>query len=456
MWILIAAAGSSVVGCESSSGTGSAPSKNVSIGAGDFYRPGNADQGIRTAPEAANPAMPGRAVVGETASRPPGPVAPAQPLRQGATVTSQEQATGGLTGLTVLTGPPTGIVSEGAKPMGGGVLVDSLVGQINGKPIYAGKFLAEIDKTLAAELEKAKQTNRPKEEWQMSATAIISRQLDRQIQDELLLAEARAALSPEERQGLLFFVNRLRENIASGFGGSEIVADEELKKEGLSLEGKLAKEQQDALVQNMVNRYVRPRVNPAFKDVQRVYERNYLQYNPAPVAAFRMICVSADAKREADVGVVTAALASGTPFADVAMSEVNAFSRSDGGKILDKLLIKPYAEMRLFDDPALTDAAKRLSPGATTGPFDYRLSGVSVKAWMHLESITQKPGRSLEEVQLEILADLQKERFESEIVRFFKRLRDRASVTNELEMKTTLVLIASDRYLIPAGLAKPR
>ncbi|MGQ0627156.1 MAG: peptidylprolyl isomerase [Phycisphaerales bacterium] len=345
-------------------------------------------------------------------------------------------------GVVVLTGEPaTGTISAAARPIGGPALVDSLVGQINGKPIYASRFLSELDKRLSAEAERLKYARDP---WRRSAAEIIGGELRRQVQDDLLLAEARAALSPEERQGLIFFVNRLRENITSSYQGSEILADEELRKEGLSLEGKVTREQQDILVRTLFQRYVGPRVNPSFRDVQRAYDRNFIKYNPVPVAKLRMIWVPADGKHDAEVAQVNDLLAQGKPFAEVASMPLNQFGSKDGGLTPEKQLSKPYAEMRLFEDAALNDAAHKLSPGTYTGPFDYP----RVKAWMYLESITQAPGRPLEDVQLEIMSELRSEKFNSEANRFFMRLRERASVTNEVEMITTLVTIAEERYLI--------
>ena len=424
---------------------GSAPT--AKLAATDFQA-GTTDLGMPafSTPTSTNTALP-----------PPPAAAPTTgPVRIGnMTTVTAVQATEGMDGVAVLAGEPVGTINDAARPTGGTVLVDSLVGQINGKPIYATKFLSEIDRRLIAEAEKVKDAQNGKDRWLRVARDIIAGQLNRQVQDDLLLAEARAALTTEERQGLLFFVNRLRENIASGYKGSEILADEELRKEGLSLEGKVEKEKQDVLVRTLVQRYIGPRVNPTFRDVQRVYDRNYAKYNPPAVAKFRMIWVENDGAHDAEISQIITALAARESFKDTASRPINKFSAKDGGQIPDKILIESYDKMRLFEDPLLNDAARKLTAGSTTGPFDYR----QLKAWLHLESITQEAGRPLEDVQIEIMTELRSEKFNSEANRFFQRLRDRASVSDEFEMTVKLLSVAADRYFIASQLnrtpAKP-
>ena len=244
--------------------------RSVNLQPADFYAaPGEPDPSAVAATEAA--------------TRPPGAAPVAGPVRIESGAQNNSTEFGQSTGFIALAGPPPAdAVRSDARPVGDPTLVDSLVGQINGKPIYATRFLADLDKRLAAEAEKSRTAANPKDGWLRASGEIIAGQLKRQIEEDLLLAEARAALTPEQKQGLVFFINRLRENVASGFQGSEILAEEELRKEGLTLDTKIARDQQDALVRNLITEKIGPRVNISFRDVQRSYERNTIKYNPPP------------------------------------------------------------------------------------------------------------------------------------------------------------------------------
>lgn len=360
------------------------------------------------------------------------------PLR----VISAAEASGGVDAVAVIAGAePTAAIKPEAKADSRPVLLDSLVGQINGKPVYASKFLAPLDARLRA-LVKELDNNRA---WQQQAARIIYDRLIEQIRDELFLAEARATLTPEQRQGLLFFMNNIRENLAAATGAGSIENTDEIlrAKEGIGLEDKVKQERDRALVQNLARRYVNPLVNVSWRDVRRAYERNYDEFNPPPIARLRIIMVGAN--DQAAQAKVSEMLAAGKPFAEVAGLEANRFARAEGG-LIERRVPGEYAKAKIFEDEGLNKAAQGLTAGGTTGPFD--LPAQRVKAWMHLEGFDQPPGRSLEEAQLAIFQKLRAQRFDDETRRFFERLLERGSRTNERDMAERLLAIASERYLI--------
>jgi hypothetical protein len=396
-----------------------------------------------TANAAATTAAPSTAVVGAT------PVAPSPPA--GVTrVVSPAEASGGVGEVAVIAGAePTAQIRPDAKPAEQFIMVDSLVGQINGKPVFASKFLAPLDGRLR---ELARQTDNNRL-WQREAIKLILNELQTQVRDELFLAEARAALSPEQRQGLFFFVQQLREQLVSGYGGSQEQANEALQEqEGRTLEEKVQDERDKALVRALVTRYVTPLVNVSWRDVKREYDRDNPTYNPPPTAKIRIIMVAA--ADQASVDKVAGELAAGNPFADVAKQDANRFARGEGG-LIGRRVEGEYATAKIFEDTTLNTQAQKLTPGATTGPFDLTTGGTKVKAWMHLEGFDQPPGQSLEQVQLAIYQKLRAQKFDEETKRFFQRLMDRGSRTPEKDMAERLLAIASERYLILLRPAKP-
>ncbi|MFN0011632.1 MAG: hypothetical protein ACKVS8_08320 [Phycisphaerales bacterium] len=350
-----------------------------------------------------------------------------------------EQASGGIQGVTLLTGEPKSQVSGTARPAEAPLLVDALVGQINGKPVYASKFLAPLDGRLRAKVTEL-DNNRA---WQREAGKIIYETLIDQIRDELFLAEARAKLSPEQRQGLLAFVDQLRRNFASQSLGSEELAEERAREqEGVSLDKKITDERDKALIRTLVSSEVNPRVNVSWKDIQRQYERDEKLYNPNPAANIRMIWVGE--RRAEAIKSVTDQLVAGTSFTTLAGSDLNEFSPAEGG-LIERVFEPPFGSGRLWEDPTLNDNARKLTVGSTVGPFVYQ----GFQVWMHLDSISQKSGRSLEEAQIEIANKLRNQRFNDETNRLFNRILERGSRTNERDMTERLLLIASERYLLP-------
>ncbi len=423
--LLIALAGLS--GCASSTDA-NGPAAGTSLRGRDF-------KGETPAPRTAAPGSTRAPVAAATGDS--GTAAARPPLRA-ATITP-EQASGGIGRVALLAGEPEGQVSAAARPAEGPLLVDALVGQINGKPVYASKFLAPLDGRLRAKAVELK-NNRL---WQREAGRIIYDTLIDQVRDELFLAEARAGLSPEQRQGLFAFVEQLRRNLASqNFGSAELAEERTREREGVSVDKKIADERDQALIRTLVSQKVNPRVNISWRDIQRRYERDAKLYNPSPVANIRMIWV---ARSNADAAAkVAGLLAASKPFVEVASGELNEFSANEGG-LIERVFEAPYGSGRLWEDNTLNDNARTLTVGATVGPFTYQ----TFQVWMHLDSITQRPGKSLEEAQLEISNRLRNEKFNEETNRLFARILERGSRTNERDMTERLLLIASERYLLP-------
>lgn len=357
---------------------------------------------------------------------------------RGPLVVEAEEALGGVRDVVAIVGEPTSPVNPSASAASQPVVIDAMVGQVNGKPIYASRFLAPLDARLRARRVEL----RNNAAWQRAAAEIIARQLMDKIRDELFLAEARAELTPEQRAGLFAFLDQVRDTLASTYGGSREEAQERLlAKEGESFEGKVESEKNRALIASIVRRYIIPRVNVSWRDVTRQYERDYGVYNPQAVASIRMIAV--DQKDGAGVDAMRAALSSGTAFAEAAELPANVFPRGAEGVVG----VKFDGEMsgaRLFESETLNAQAQRLSLGSTVGPFDHQ----GRVMWMHLESVTREPGLPLEEVQLKIAEALRAARFQDEADRFLKRLQERASFTSVGEMTERLLVIAVERYLI--------
>ena len=353
---------------------------------------------------------------------------------------------------------PIARVSTEAVKVGEPVIIESLVGQINGKPVFAGEFLKPLDKNLAAKAA----SSRTGREWVGEAKRITGTALMTQLQDELFLAEARATLTKEERAGLLNLVSKLRENLTTTTEGSQELANERLMaEEGKTLEEKATDERDKILIRTLVSRYISPRVQISWRDVQREYTRNYDTYNPAPTATLRMIWVPKQetartpelaailATRAADV---SSKLASGEKFADLAKDRaLNDFNAGEAGMLASKTFDSAKPDAKLVEDAKVNEKAIALRAGEFAGPIE---SGNRL-VWVFMESIDNAPGRDLAEVQLEISSALREKKFGEETGRFINRLIERGSKTDLALMNERLLLIAADRYSGKIGTARP-
>ena len=354
------------------------------------------------------------------------------------------QASGGVTDAVAGTASPVLDPRAEVTPVGEPAFVDALVGQINGKPVYASAFLAPMDAQLRAEAEKAVAIT----PWLAATERQIRQRLEQQVRDELFLAEARASLSSEERQGLINILQNIREDIARGFQGSEEAATEQLMlEENKDLEAKARDERDKLLIRTLVARQIQPRVNVSWRDVQKEYNRNFEAFNPPPKAVVRMIWASRSNPQAADeIAKALAADPSSENFAKLAADRrVNDFSAGTAG-LLEPVQFEAgkLAEAKLLGEAVLNDAAVKLSPGQIAGPIT---RGNGVKAWVLMERIDQEPARTLEEAQLEVAAALRERRFGQEASRFFGRLMEQGSKTDERLMVQRLLIIAADRYI---------
>lgn len=338
--------------------------------------------------------------------------------------------------------PPVPI-NNSARLSGSAVILEAHVGQVNGKPIFASEILEPLDGRLRALGGESK----TREQWQRGAGKAIYDELLRRVRDELVLAEARANLTSEQRQGLVYFLGEIQKSLVAGNRGSEVLADEKLRE---SSSRSLQKETQDQLDRELIANELRSRVVPRvvvpWRDVQLEYERNFEKYNPPPIAHFRMIVV--DSQNAEAVAKIGSALSSGLAFGEIASQRPNDFNRTKGGQF-DREFSGTFGEAKFSEVKEINDAMQRLSPGQTVGPVTYK----DKTGWVFLEQIENRPGQTLYEAQYRIEQELKEERFRIEESRYFDNLLKRGNVTKFEDMMAKLLAIAQERYM-PEGLAQ--
>src|SRR5690606_31929784 len=146
-------------------------------------------------------------------------------------------------------------------------VIDEMVGQINGRPVYAAEFLSTLDDQLSAQA-----IDMSREEWIREASRVIQNQLLERIRDELLIAEFNASLTYEQRIGLFAFVEQIQQGIIDRDLGSAARADERLQdQENISLRGKAEAEFNREVVSEQLEREVNRKIQVSWRDIERYY-----------------------------------------------------------------------------------------------------------------------------------------------------------------------------------------
>jgi hypothetical protein len=361
---------------------------------------------------------------------------PLKPIRMIAVSEAME----GVLDVSTIPGPPPEAARQELPPRSAAaaIVLDSKVGEINGRPIFASAFLEPLDGRLrAAALEARGDMGK----WQRSATQVIRDALQREIWDELLLAEAHASMPREHKEiGLRAFMQQFQEEMARRNQGSIAAADERLRREeGLSLDEKTRQELDKQLIHAHLVQRVTPRIHISTRDQRDFYERNFDRFNPPGDATLRLIRVPAS--NEDGIAAVRAALESGVPFAEAASLDANTFNRTGGGVYTVKIQ-GPQEEAEFITIGPVNDAARTLREGDHAGPIEVD----GAVWWVMLERVDRPETKSFYEAQLEISRLLSNQRSHLEEQRYINQLLDKGSYTDLEEMGQRLLDIATARY----------
>ena len=322
-------------------------------------------------------------------------------------------------------------LGEYALRPGDQVYVDGVIGQVSGRPVFVDEFLEPIADQLRQEARRL-----PPREFIETARVIIDRHLQEFVINELFLAEAEAALSVQQKQGLVAFLRDLQERRVAETRGSRILTERELQEEGLTLETFTEQERTKILISNLISRKIAPRVIVSWKDVEREYQRRWSEFNPPALVTFKTVAISSS---ETDlIEQINSLIEAGSSFERIVELAGEANVRT-----LDPLQMGPGG----VSDVALSDVITPHLEGLEVGDTSRGFTIGSRTMWIHVASIDQPPGRSLYEVQRQLQAELRQRRELEERMRFIRSLFEQG-IYDELELMSRRILaVAVQRYL---------
>ncbi len=309
--------------------------------------------------------------------------------------------------------------------------VNAMVGQVNGKAIYARTVFEPIDaqlKSLGRQLAAY--------EFRSRAQELISSRLYQIVADALILGEAQRSLSDVEQVALKEMVKRKREELLRLYGqGSLMLAEKNILAEtGLTLDETLEEYRQAEVVKRHLQQTILPKINVTRRDIERYYNDHFEEFNAELRRTIRLIRV--DDRSQADH--VIELLKTGEPFEAVASLEINRFHPDEGG------LMAETTGDNVFGKEPLNEAMKELDEGEYSQSIE-----LGDEYWfIYIENLERPKGVSLHDSQLAIRQKLQNMQYRDLSNRYRRKLFEEGSYNPIDEMAARLVHIAVSRYVV--------
>ena len=224
-------------------------------------------------------------------------------------------------------------------PVGVPYPIESLVGQINGRPVYAEEFLLPLEDRILRIVAES-----PLAEAVRSVDALVMQRFREFVDSELIIAEAESKLDSQQQQGVLAWLKSVQEDTIADRGGTRDTASASIEEEfGVSFDEFMLERRSLALASDLLRKRVQPRAIVSWRDIEQAYRRNYATFNPSPTLQIGRIRFST--KRETEkVEQAKALIAGGADFAAVCA----AMDIPDGGAWLDLAVQPPLVELPLL------------------------------------------------------------------------------------------------------------
>lgn len=330
--------------------------------------------------------------------------------------------------LAVEADPPPATTSDRV------LTVDAMVGQINGKPVYASTIFRTIGETSLVNRGKSLPRRQFIGDLQRDINGVIWAQLT----NTLVLAEAEAELSPQQQQGLFQVLRKEREKILAEFLGSQARANDALQARGYQgLDDYIEERRQEMLVQSYLSQKLYPKVYVTRKMVERYYRDNIDQFVKPGKVTLRIILVRSDNL----ANEVAGELAAGNRFRDVA-EKYTSYRRSAGG------IVEYEARLESFDalPDEIDEAVRSLNEGQATDRIIRYTPGGKQFWWVQLERYQPGEATSLTDAYLDIEGRVRGQQFAKLNREYTTDLIRKGNYTSPDAMTRALVEIAVNRY----------
>ena len=324
------------------------------------------------------------------------------------------------------------IVNE--LPVGMPYPVDGLVGQINGRPVFADEFLLPLEDRIlriVAEL--------PVPKAMAEVDRLVSDRFRQYVDSELIIAEAESRLTVAEQRGIFGWLKSVQEDAIVGRGGTRDSATESIEEEfGIGLEEFVEQRKTVVLANQLLETRVRPRAIVSWRDVEQAYRRDYAKFNPPTRVSLGRLRLHQ--QRQADqVAEAKKLFGEGLGF-EATLERIEPGSSGE------------WLDLELPEDgiagTSLASAVKeRLDPERPDTVGEPLVQGAFI-SWFTVLGVEKPPGRSIYDagVQLGLENELSILRMRQEQDRYLATLKDRWVAGDIIQMRDRLAIIARIRY----------
>lgn len=321
------------------------------------------------------------------------------------------------------------------EPLDKRITVDAMVGQVNGKPIYASEIFRQIGEQQLDRLG----TTLPRIEFRREVVSLVVKTLRSEVQNALILAEAERDLTEQQQLGLLGALEVEREKMLARYGnGVPAVADETMRRElGFDLDTALRFKRQEILVSKYRREKILPQIHVTRREVERYYRDNFQQFNSAPTVTVRVIIVPT----EAEAKKVEADLAAGVSFADAAKKH-STYRRTQGGLMDPFVLRTPVNQFNELVWPQLNEQVRTLAVGQHSPPLKIDRG----YGFVFIENVAGGKSQPLSEVFLDIERGLRRQKANQTQLKNLQKLMEEGNYTPIDVMGPALVEVAMSRY----------
>ena len=351
------------------------------------------------------------------------------------------------------------------------ITVEALVGQVNGRPVYANNVLAPMADQLRAESVKMNRSEFTDSirnllffETEGMGGIIRGGRIYELVITELLLSEALGNMSKEQSYGVFSLLAQMRDNLASTQGGSRTQLRQSIEDEaGVTTEEFLGMQRDQILIDALQNQKIWPKVNVTWRDIQREFEKlstntsvptkemdderieEILRSMQAGIPLKDITAANGAItlgkirlpKEDDRIEYVTEALASGLPFQEVADSVGISESGVWGSFELGTGGIDGIGINEVF-----VEKLKSISYGEVVPAFEFG-SGVF---WIIVLDIQEPVSLYSRSIQIALRNVLRWVQFNKEKGRFIESLWGKGSLEEVKEMADRITTIAVRRY----------
>ena len=317
------------------------------------------------------------------------------------------------------------------------VVVDSLIGQVNGRPVYAEEVLAPLmDRLRALYLEESYET------FQRQLVSLVGEQLQAVLYNELLVAESRAELTPDQQGGLLGFLNELRDEAVRKRGGVQREAERRLiEEEGKTMDQYIDAEEQKILIGELLRNQIEPRTFVSWRDIERSYRARIKEFQPDPTVGLGRIRLRTEGN-ESQIELIQGELKAGESFEVVARQ---AGMKDDG--FWERFVLPAEGLEALPIADVYKPHLKSLEPGDVSDAFQRG----KWTLWVSVLYIDRPTPRTLDDadVQRMLQQQIQMARGADEERRLLDRLIDQGIYDEMSDMTARAIRVAISRFPPP-------